>query len=231
MRRPWVSVAATLVVAAGLAGGTAIVSDRVFSAQTAPPPTLKGVSAETLSQMGIRLSSAQAPLYCGVVSMAFDHGLQPPTRTGCPVSRVAAEAAFKDALPGWLGSGLGVAALAPANAPAGTVQDAALVRASAPRQPAIGRDRVVWLFVVQGAFPAYRMRPMIACPTPIAGTLPRPACRALAGSSTELVFVDAESSRYLTALPVTAPGGVAAVQVPARTVPDRRSTPISSPLP
>jgi hypothetical protein len=193
-------VVAALVAAAGLAGGTAVASERVFVAEAAPPPALKGVSAATLAQMGIQLSSAQSPLYCRVISAAVEHGLQPPGRTGCPVSRFTAEAAFRAAFPGWAGSGLGVSALAPASPPAGTVQDAVLVRASAPRQPLIGSDRLVWLFIVQGAFPVYRLRPVIACPTPL------PACRGLLASSTELVFVDAENSRYLTALPVAVPG-------------------------
>ncbi len=224
-----------LVVAACLAGGTAVASDRLFSPQAAPPPELKGVSAATLSQMGILLNSARSPLYCGAVSAALEHGVQPPGRTGCPVSRVAAEATFKEAFPGWAGSGLGVSALAPASSPSGTVQDAALVRASAPRQPLIGADRLVWLFVVQGAFPVYRMRPLVACPTPLAGTVPRSACRGLLGGLTELVFVDAETSRYLTALPVAVSGGGMTIQGTAaaspRTLPFVRTpqVPVSGP--
>ena len=226
---------AALVAVAGLAGGTALASDRLFTTQAAAPPKLKGVSAATLAQMGILLSSAQSPLYCRVVAAAIEHGVQPPGRTGWPVSRGAAEATLREAFPGWSGSGLGVSALAPASSPSGTVQDAALVRASAPRQPLIGADRLVWLFVVQGAFPIYRMRPLIACPTPLAGTLPRSACRGLLGGLTELVFVDAETSRYLTALPVAVSGGGVTIQgsatASARTLPFTRLPKVPTPRP
>jgi hypothetical protein len=198
--------AAALV--ASLAGGTAVAADRVFASREAAPPTLKGVSAATLAQMGIALDAAQSPPYCALVSAAVQRGLQPPGRTGCPVTRSAAEAAFRQAFPGWSRSGLGVSSLAPASSPAGTVQDAALVRASAPRQPLIGADRLAWLFVVQGAFPVYRIRPLIACP-PLSGAIPRSACRGMLSALTELVFVDGETTQYLTALPV-AGGGVSA---------------------
>ncbi|MBJ7615043.1 MAG: hypothetical protein DLM67_13885 [Candidatus Nephthysia bennettiae] len=200
------------VLVASLAGGTAVASDRLFSSRKAPPPALKGVSGETLAQMGIALSTAQPPPYCGLVSAAVEHGVQPPGRTGCPVSRSAAESAFRQAFPGWSRSGLGVSSLAPASSPAGTVQDAALVRASAPRQPLIGGDRLVWLFVVQGAFPIYRMRPLIACPAPLGGAIPGSGCRGMLRSLMELVFVDGETTQYLTALPVTVSAGGASIQ-------------------
>jgi hypothetical protein len=215
--RRWVLVVGAAVVAASLAGGTAVASDQLFLSQEAPPPTLKGVSAPTLAQMGIALSTAQSPPYCRLVSAALEHGVQPPGRTGCPVSRSSAESAFRQAFPGWSRSGLGVSSLAPASSPAGTVQDAALVRASAPRQPLIGDDRLVWIFVVQGAFPIYRMRPLIACPAPLGGAIPGSGCRGMLGNLTELVFVDGETTQYLTALPlpVTASGGLISVPGPS----------------
>jgi hypothetical protein len=210
--RRWVLVMGAAVVTASLAGGTAVASDRLFLSREAPPPALKGVSAATLAQMGIALSTAQPPPYCQLVSAAVEHGVQPPGRTGCPVSRPAAESAFRQAFPGWSRSGLGVSSLAPASSPAGTVLDAALVRASAPRQPLIGEDRLVWLFVVQGAFPIYRMRPLIACPAPLGGAIRGSGCRGGLGSLMELVFVDGETTQYLTALPVTVSAGGASVQ-------------------
>ncbi|MBJ7598271.1 hypothetical protein [Candidatus Nephthysia bennettiae] len=212
MRKRWLAVMGAAVLVASLAGGTAVASDRLFSSRKAPPPALKGVSGETLAQMGIALSTAQPPPYCGLVSAAVEHGVQPPGRTGCPVSRSAAESAFRQAFPGWSRSGLGVSSLAPASSPAGTVQDAALVRASAPRQPLIGGDRLVWLFVVQGAFPIYRMRPLIACPAPLGGAIPGSGCRGMLRSLMELVFVDGETTQYLTALPVTVSAGGASIQ-------------------
>jgi hypothetical protein len=221
VRRRWLSVVAAVVTATGLAGGTAVASDRLFLAQAAPPPELKGVSAATLSQMGIVLNSAQSPLYCRVVSAAMEHGVQPPGRTGCPVSRYAAELTLKDAFPGWSGSGLGVSALAPASWPAGTVLDAALVRASAPRQPLLGSDHLVWLFVVQGAFLGNRIRPLVACATPVAGTLPPSVCRGPLKSWAELVFVDAETSRFLTTLPVAVSGGGFTIQGSSTATPRR----------
>jgi hypothetical protein len=201
-----------VVVAASLACGTAVASDRLYASHEASPPTLKGVSDSTLAQMGIALSTAQSPPYCQLVSAAVEHGVQPPGRTGCPVSRSTAETAFRQAFPGWSRSGLGVSSLALASSPAGTVQDAALVRASAPRQPLIGADRLVWLFVVQGAFPIYRVKPLVGCPAPLAGAIPRSACRGMLGSLTELVFVDGETTQYLTALPVTLSGGGVSIQ-------------------
>jgi hypothetical protein len=205
-------VVGAAVLAASLAEGTAVASDRLYLSQEGPPPSLKGVSAATLTQMGIALSTAQSPPYCRLVSAAAEHGIGTPGPTGCPVSRSAAEASFRQAFPGWSASGLGVSALAPASSPAGAVQDAALVRVSAPRQPLIGSDRLAWLFVVQGAFPIYRLRPFIACPVPVAGALTRSACRGTPGSLTELVFVDGETTQYLTNLPITSSGGGASAQ-------------------
>jgi hypothetical protein len=226
VRKRWLAVLGAVVVAASLACGTAVASDRLFLSQEVPPPTLKGVSAATLAQMGIALSTAQSPPYCELVSAAIEHGVQPPGRTGCPVSRSAAETAFRQAFPGWSRSGLGVSSLAPASSPAGTVQDAALVRASAPRQPLIGADRLVWLFVVQGAFPVYRIRPLIGCPPLVAGAILRSACLGMLGSLTELVFVDGETTQYLTALPVTVSAGGVSIQgassTPTQTLPFTR---------
>jgi hypothetical protein len=222
----WLSVLAAAVGAVALAGGTAMAADRVFLGSTARPPSLKGVSNSTLSQMGVTLSSAQAPAYCGVVSVAKEHGVSPPGKTGCPVSRETAEATFRRTLPGWAGSGLGAAAMAPANSPPGTVQDAVLVRASVPRQPAIGSDRLVWLFVVKGAFPPYRATPLV-CVSQVSGSISGPICRG--PSLTELVFVDAATSQYLTALPVGLQGG--ARPLPFTRMPPTVVSPVGSPAP
>jgi hypothetical protein len=221
VRRRWLTVLAGVLGAAILAGGTAIAADQVFWTQTMPVPKLKGISAATLSQMGVSVRTAQLPPFCGVLSAANEHGIAAPDNTGCPVSRSTAQATFGGSFPAGAGSNLGVSALTPAGSLAPAVQDAVLARASAPRQPVIGSDRLVWLFVVQGAFPVYRMRPVSSCPTPALGGIPRSACRGLLGNLTELVFVDAQTSRYLTALPVGSSGG--AVTMPgtatARTLP------------
>jgi hypothetical protein len=195
VRRRWLTVLAAVLGAAILAGGTAIAADQVFWTQTMPVPKLKGISAATLSQMGVSLRTAQLPPFCGLLSAANEHGIAAPDNTGCPVSRSTAQSTLGGSFPPGAGS------------PAPAVQDAVLARASAPRQPVIGSDRLVWLFVVQGAFPVYRMRPVISCPTPALGGIPRSACRGLLGKLTELVFVDAQTSRYLTALPVGSSGG------------------------
>lgn len=213
-----------MLAALALAAGTAVAADQVFLLRTAQAPNLKGISAATLSQMGVTLNAARLPPYCGALTSATEHGLVPPGNTGCAISRDAAQASFKRASPLGLGSGLSISALAPANSPAVTVQDAALVRASVPLQPAIGNDRLVWVFVARGALPVYRMRPIVACPVPAAGAIPRSACRGSIGNLTELVFVDAQSSSYLAALPVISAG--AAVPVPG-TKPLSRKPPVT----
>jgi hypothetical protein len=205
----WVSVLVAVVAAGALAGGTALAADRVFR-PSGEQPTLKGVSSATLYQMGVNLSSARAPAYCGVVSLASQHGFSVPGGTGCPVSRELAEAGFRKAFPS-APPGLGVSSLAPATPPGGTVLDAALVRAYVPGQPVIDRDRLVWLLVVQGAFPFYRLRPFAVCPTP-GRTQPSLGCRGAMGSLTQLVFVDAETAQYLTALPLGLSSGAISIQ-------------------
>jgi hypothetical protein len=221
VRRRWLTVLAAAVGAATLAGGTAIAADQAFSAQTMPAPKLKGVSAAALSQLQVSLRAAQLPPYCGVLSAADGHGIAAPANTGCPVSRSAAQAALGGSFPAGAGSSLGVSTFGPAGSTAAAVQDAVLARASAPRQPVIGSDRLVWLFVVQGAFPAYRMRPIVPCPAPPLGGVPRSACRGPLANLTELVFVDAQTSRYLAALPVGASAGPITIHggATARTLP------------
>jgi hypothetical protein len=184
-----------------LAGGTASAADQVFLAQTVPAPQLKGITADTLSEMGVSLHAAHLPPYCGLVSVAREHGITALDNAGCPVSRSRAQASFEDAFPGAAPSPPGSSLLAPVGPPTTTVLDTVLARASVPRQPLIGSDRLVWLFVVQGGLPIYRMRPLTACPS-APGGIPRSACRAPVGNLTQLVFVDAQTSRYLTALPV-----------------------------
>jgi hypothetical protein len=213
----WATVLVAILAAGSLAGGTALAADRLFQ-PSADPPQLRGVPPSTLDRMGVSLSSARAPLYCGMVALGSQHGLSGPGRTGCPVSREAAEAGFRRAFPS-APPGFGVSSLAPAAPPGGAVRDAALVRASVPRQPLIGSDRMVWLLVVQGAFPFYRQRPFAACPTPLAAPgAPAFACRGPVGNVTELVFVDAETARYLAALPLGLPAGGISVQAPAPAV-------------
>jgi hypothetical protein len=206
----WVSVLVAVVAAAALAGGTALAADRVFQ-PSGDQPNLKGVSSTTLSQMGVSLSSASAPAYCGVVSLASQHGFSALDPTGCPVSREAAEAGFRRAFPS-APPGLGVSSLAPATPPGGTVLDAALAKATVPRQPVIGRDRLVWLLVVQGAFPYYRLRPFAACRPASGSSTPALGCRGVMGNLTQLVFVDAENAQYLTALPLGLSAGGVSIQ-------------------
>jgi hypothetical protein len=205
----WVSVLVAVVAAGALAGGTALAVDRVFQ-PSGDQPNLKGVSSATLNQMGVSLSSASAPAYCGAVSLASEHGFSAPARTGCPVGREAAEAGFRRAFPS-APPGLGVSSLAPATPPGGTVLDAALARATVFSQPVIGRDRLVWLLVVQGALPYYRLRPFAVCPAPKSSS-PTFGCRGVMGNFTQLVFVDAETAQYLTALPLGLSAGGISIQ-------------------
>jgi hypothetical protein len=206
----WVSVLVAAFAAGALAGGTALAADRVFQ-PSGDQPNLKGVPSATLYQMGVSVSSARAPAYCGVVSLASQHGLSAPGPIGCPVSRELAEAGFRRAFPS-APPGLGVSSLAPATAPGGSVLDAALVRATVPSQPVIGRDRLAWLLVVQGAFPFYRLRPFAVCRPTQGSSTPAFGCRGVIGNLVQLVFVDAENAQYLTALPLGLSAGGVSIQ-------------------
>ena len=215
VRARWAALLVALVAAAGLAGGTAFALDRTFQPGATAPPQLKGVPPSALAQMGVTLSAASAPVYCRALSLAGEHGFTPTDQTGCPISRAEAEAAFRRVFPG-VPPGLGVSSVAPATAPQATVQDAALVRASVPSQPLIGKDHLVWLLVVQTAYPYYRLRPFIACPVPVA-TIARPSaspCRRLGGTLTQLVFVDTAQARFLVALPLGLPPSAASIVGP-----------------
>ena len=216
VRARWAALLVALVAGAGLAGGTALALDRAFQPGGPQAPTLKGVPPSALTQMGVTLTTTSVPVYCNVISLAGQHGLSPQGETGCPISRAEAEAGFRRVFPG-APPGLGVSSVAPASNATASVKDAALVRASVPSQPLIGKDHLVWLLVVQAPYPYYRMQPFIACPGP-ATSIARPAaspCRWLMGNLTQLVFVDAEQGQFLAVLPLGLPPTSASILAPA----------------
>jgi hypothetical protein len=157
------------------------------------------------------------------VGAATDRGIGRSDPLGCPISRQTAEAAARQ------------------GAPDGASQEAVLARVTALQQSSLLNDRLVWLVVLQGAGPAVRTRPAVACMV-VAGSggggAPTPICGS-PFSGSQLVFVDAHAAKVLMRMSVGLPptrvivpqgsGGlppstVVPVPVPERTAPLRSPT-------
>jgi hypothetical protein len=193
MRR-WLPVLVGSLAVMALAGGTALGVDRLIHPASGPPPQLKTVPTSTLSGLGVTLAPAQTPPYCRLVSAAAERGLTVSSHSGCPIGRAAAEAATRSA----------------ASDP---VQEAVFARASAPKVPVIGTDRLVWVVVVQPPSTLPQANPLFACPPAVllpGGGL-RP-CGTFVRSFSSLVFVDAGSGQFLTSLQIVVPHKRVAVQ-------------------
>jgi hypothetical protein len=179
--RRWAPFLAALAGSAVLAVGVGVTTSLlVAGAQEAP--RLHTVPAGTLSAAGISAAAASQPPYCDVERGAAQRGWTSAGVAGCAIARSDAEAAL---LPVFQGH----------------VTEAVLARVTGPATSDIGRDRLVWMVVVQSSL---LVLPTNACGPPRASG---PACaagRMGPVSSQAIVFVDATNGQVLTTVPVPA---------------------------
>jgi hypothetical protein len=129
MKRRWTVLAGTAaaaLVAAGLAG---VVLNRLASSGPNAPLQLQNISQSSLQRAGLRLTAAQAPVYCAISDTINNHGWNRGGVADCPISKQTAEKAA-----GGGGSS--------------KVLESALARASWPQNQAVGENRLVWVFVL-----------------------------------------------------------------------------------
>ena len=185
MRRRWTPFLLALGASAGLAVGFGVVTSRlVAGAQQAP--RLRTVPARTLAQAGITVAAASQPPFCDVERGAAEHRWTSSGVAGCAIGQSEAEAAL---LPVFQGH----------------VAEAALARVTGPATSDIGRDRLVWMLVVQSSL---LVIPTDACGPPAGSGA---ACRAVQTgpvSTRAVVFVDATNGQVVTTVPVPPPAPV-----------------------
>jgi hypothetical protein len=179
MSRRWtaffVAVGTSVVLAVGF--GVAV---RHLVATTRPAPTLRTVPAQTLPQAGMTVVAASQPPYCEFGRGIAERRWMSGGIAGCAITRAEAEAAL---LPVFQGH----------------VSEAVLARVTGPAASDLGRDRLVWMVVVQSSL---LVLPTTACAPPVASG---PACAVshLGPVSKEvIVFVDAANGQVLTSVPV-----------------------------
>jgi hypothetical protein len=177
--RRWTAFLVALGASAVLAFGVGVATS-LLVAGAQEPPRLRTVPARTLPQAGISVAAASQPPYCDVERTAAQRGWTSAGMAGCAIGRAQAQTAL---LPVFQGH----------------VTEAVLARVTGPATSDIGRDRLVWLVVVQSSL---LVLPTNACGPPVASG---PACaagRMGPVSSQAVVFVDATSGQVLTTVPV-----------------------------
>lgn len=187
MRRWSAPIAATLATLL-LAGGVAVVGDRLASPASAPAPQLKTIPVATVSRLGLLLSAATQPPYCGGFEQtAVDRGWLHPGTAGCAISRDVAERAARQ------GARL-------------TIVESLLARVSSTHASFIGPNQLTWLVVLQ------IMRGNVGClqPAPSVSGCFRPTF-----AINQLVLVDALSSAVVASLNLNVAGRGVPRPVPA----------------
>lgn len=196
MKRRWIPLLAGAMATATLAACFGLAMDRVTTAAPSGPQ-LRTVSAAALASLGMTVSPATQPPYCGAEQAVASRGWLRPGAAGCPIGQDAArDAATKDA--------------------GGQTVESVLARVSLSGLPTL-RDRLVWLVVVRWG-PVPRLAPAIAC-TPVGGLDgPVGTCpiRRPATLPDRVVVVDARSAQILavltpgiTSLPLGSPPSLA----------------------
>lgn len=169
MRRWSAPIAATIATLL-LAGGVAVVGDRLASPASAPAPRLKTIPAATINRLGLTLSAATQPPYCsGFEQTAVDRGWLHPGTAGCAISRDVAERAARQ------GGRV-------------TVVESLLARVSSTLPSVVGTNQLTWLVVVQS------VRGNIGCLQSPGG------CFRATFTNNQLVLIDALSSAVVTTM-------------------------------
>ncbi|HEY4028275.1 MAG TPA: hypothetical protein VGO86_17745 [Candidatus Dormibacteraeota bacterium] len=158
MKQRWAVFLAALAGSALLAVGFAVWISGL-TAGAPPAPQLRTVPAGTLSRAGITVAGAAQPAYCELERSAVKRWTS-AGGGGCPISGPEAQAAL---LPVFQAD----------------VTELALARVSGPRASGLGRDRLVWLVVVNSSL-------LVG----VGQTSPR-----------AVVFVDGTTGEVLTTLP------------------------------
>jgi hypothetical protein len=160
--RRWLPLAVAALATALLATGSGVAANQLAAPRSQPAPQLRTVSAATLAGLGLTLSAAAAPPYCGLASAAASHGWLRPGAVACPISRGRAESAARQ-------DGRS------------NVVESVLALVTSRSTPAIGRDHLTWLVVTQ--------RTTGICQSTTQGW---PVCLGLRGLAwNQLVLVDA----------------------------------------
>ena len=128
--RRWLPFAAATLVTALLASGVGLAANRLAAPAPPPAPQLKTVTPAMLDRVGISLTPASQPAYCGVAAAAVAQGWLRQGSAGCAISQESAEAAARR------GGGA-------------RVVESVLALVSSTRISGIGRDHMAWLVVVQ----------------------------------------------------------------------------------
>jgi hypothetical protein len=165
VRRRWAPFLVALGVSAVLAAGVGVAASRLV-ARAREAPRLRTVAARTLPEAGITVVAASQPPYCDVERGAADHGWTSDGMAGCAIGQTEAEAAL---LPVFQGH----------------VIEAVLARVTGPATSDVGRDRLVWMLVVQSSLLV----------------LPNDSGRVGSVSTRAVVLVDARSGQVLMTVP------------------------------
>ncbi|HXM57618.1 MAG TPA: hypothetical protein VOB72_19630 [Candidatus Dormibacteraeota bacterium] len=128
--RRWLPLAVATLATALLAAGTGVAANQFAAPRPQPAPQLKTVPAAALSRLGISLSAASQPPYCGVAGAAMGRGWLRQGSAGCAIDRDTAESAAR-------------------RGSSARVVESLLAFVTSTRNTAIGRDRLGWLVVVQ----------------------------------------------------------------------------------
>ena len=130
MTRRWAPLVVATAMTALLAAFVGASANRVLTPRTLPAPQLKTVPASTLARMGLTLSGASQPPYCGLASAVAHRGWTLAGSAGCAVERETAEAAATS------GS-------------RARVVESVLALVTSTRPSSIGRSHPSWVVVTQ----------------------------------------------------------------------------------
>lgn len=175
--RRWLPLAVAAAATALLAAGTGVAANQFAAPRAQPPPQLKTVPSATLTRLGVTLSAASQPPYCGMAGAAMGRGWLRQGSAGCAIDQDTAESAAR-------------------RGGSARVVESLLAFVTSTRNPAIGRDHLAWLVVVQQTASPCQQNGW-GCPG---------AARAFGWS--QLVVVDAHGGGLVSTLRLTPMGGV-----------------------
>jgi hypothetical protein len=172
MRR-WSALVAATIATLVLSGGVAFAGDRLASPGSAPAPQLKSIPSGTVGRLGLTLSPATQPPYCGGFEQAaVARGWLHPGSGGCAISRDVAERAARQ------GGRV-------------SVVESLLARVSSSHPSVIGTNQLTWLVVLQS------VRTNVICLQPAQSAS---GCARPTFTTNQLVLVDALSSSIVTSM-------------------------------
>lgn len=175
VRGRWAVFLVALGASALLAAGFGLTVARLAAA-TEPAPQLRTVPAGTLQQAGFSVAGAGQPPYCDLGRDGARRRWVSGGVAGCAITRAQAEDAL---LPGFQQS----------------VREAVLARVSGPDGGAVGRNRLVWMVVVESSL---LVLPPSGC---AAAVSTGPVCP-VPSTNQAVVLIDGTTAEVLTTVPV-----------------------------